>query len=67
MPEPVSEDIDNSSENTDTNTQAHNVRLQRERRPPQVLTYMDPEDPLIYAQAIFQVSVLQDIRYRDKG
>ena len=42
VPEPVSEDIDDSSENADTNTQAHNVRPQRERRPPQVLTYYGP-------------------------
>ena len=42
VPEPVSEDIDDSSENAVMNTQAHNVRPQRERRPPQVLTYYGP-------------------------
>ena len=42
MPEPVSEDIDDSSENAVMNKQAQNVRPQRERRPPQVLTYYGP-------------------------
>ena len=41
-PEPVSENSDNLSENGDMNTQAHNGRPQRERRPPQVLTYYGP-------------------------